>query len=183
MIHDGWVTRPTFVFDGDCAFCSSCARFIERRIRPAVDVVAWQFADLDALGVTEDEVSGAVYFVGPGRTSAGPAAIADMLRTAGPVWRVSGAILAVRPITTLAWPVYRWIARNRHRMPGGTAAWAVWAGKVLLLALTGIWVATNVYDRRHPKLGHPPFDWRRLRPRPRPWAAESQTLLAARESG
>jgi len=53
----------------------------------------------------------------------------------------------------------------------------------LLLALTGIWVATNVYDRRHPKLGHPPFDWRRLRPRPRPWAAESQTLLAARESG
>ena len=67
--------------------------------------------------------------------------------------------------------------------PGGTAAWAVWAGKALLLALTGIWVATNVYDRRHPKLGHPPFDWRRLRPRPRPWAAESQTLLAARESG
>ena len=67
--------------------------------------------------------------------------------------------------------------------PGGTAAWAVWAGKALLLALTGIWVATNVYDRRHPKLGHPPFDWRRVRPRPRPWAAESQTLLAARESG
>jgi O-antigen/teichoic acid export membrane protein len=67
--------------------------------------------------------------------------------------------------------------------PGGTAAWAVWAGKALLVALTGIWVATNVYDRRHPKLGHPPFDWRRVRPRPRPWAAESQTLLAARESG
>ena len=42
--------------------------------------------------------------------------------------------------------------------PGGAA---VWAGKALLLALTGIWVATNVYDRRHPKLGHPPFDWRR----------------------
>ena len=67
--------------------------------------------------------------------------------------------------------------------PGGTAAWAVWAGKALLLALTGIWVATNVYDRRHPKLGHPPFDWRRVRPRPRPWAAESQTLLAAETRG
>jgi hypothetical protein len=67
--------------------------------------------------------------------------------------------------------------------PGGAAAWAVWAGKTLLLALTGIWVAANVYDRRHPKLGHPPFDWRRLRPWPRPWAAESQTLLAARERG
>ena len=60
--------------------------------------------------------------------------------------------------------------------PGGAAAWA---GKVLLVALTGIWAATNVYDRRHPKLGHPPFDWRRVRPRDRPWPAESQTLRAA----
>ena len=64
--------------------------------------------------------------------------------------------------------------------PGGATAWT---GKALLVALTGIWTATNVYDRRHPKLGHPPFDWRRVRPRPRPWVAESQTLLAARERG
>jgi len=55
--------------------------------------------------------------------------------------------------------------------------------KALLLVLTGTWAATNVYDRRHPKLGHPPFDWRRARPRPRPWAAESQTLLAAEMRG
>jgi len=59
---------------------------------------------------------------------------------------------------------------------GGAAAWT---GKALLLALAGIWAATNVYDRRHAKLGHPPFDWRRGRPRPLPWAAESQTLQAA----
>ncbi len=57
---------------------------------------------------------------------------------------------------------------------------AVWGTKALLLALVGIWAATNVYDRRHPKLGHPPFDWRHVRPQPRPWAAASQTLLAAR---
>jgi hypothetical protein len=62
-----------------------------------------------------------------------------------------------------------------------TGGAAVWAGKALLLALVGVWAATNVYDRRHPKLGHPPFDWRRVRPWPRPWAAESQTLLAAGE--
>ena len=64
--------------------------------------------------------------------------------------------------------------------PGGAATWA---GKALLLVLTGIWAGANVYDRRHPKLGHPPFDWRRVRPLPRPWAAESQTLLAASEGG
>jgi hypothetical protein len=59
---------------------------------------------------------------------------------------------------------------------GGAAAWT---GKGLFVALVGAWAATNVYDRRHPKLGHPPFDWRRARPRERPWAAESQTLQAA----
>ena len=59
---------------------------------------------------------------------------------------------------------------------GGAAAWA---GKVVLVALIGAWAVTNVYDRRHPKLGHPPFDWRRARPAERPWAAESQTLQAA----
>ena len=63
---------------------------------------------------------------------------------------------------------------------GGTAGQAAgWAGKALLIALIVIWAATNVYDRRHPKLGHPPFDWRRGRPQPRPWAPESQTLQAA----
>jgi hypothetical protein len=60
--------------------------------------------------------------------------------------------------------------------PGGAA---VWTGKAVLVALVGTWAATNVYDRRHPKLGHPPFDWRRGRPRERPWAADSQTLEAA----
>jgi hypothetical protein len=63
---------------------------------------------------------------------------------------------------------------------GGLAGPGEQAGKALMLALIGIWLATNVYDRRHPKLGHPPFDWRHGRPRALPWAAESQTLYAAR---
>jgi hypothetical protein len=34
--------RHTFVIDGDCAFCSTCARFIERRIpTPAPGGAAW----------------------------------------------------------------------------------------------------------------------------------------------
>ena len=83
MIHDGVMHRPTFVFDGDCAFCSSCARFIENRIRPAAQVVAWQFADLDALGLTEEQAGAAVQFVTAGRApTAGPVAIADLLKTA-----------------------------------------------------------------------------------------------------
>jgi predicted DCC family thiol-disulfide oxidoreductase YuxK len=123
--------RPTFVFDGDCAFCSSCARFIENRIRPAAQVVAWQFTDLDALGLTEEQAGAAVQYVTAGRApTAGPVAIADLLKTAPGLagrllWRPAGAILGLRPVSALAWPVYRWVARNRHRMPGGTAACAL----------------------------------------------------------
>ncbi len=62
---------------------------------------------------------------------------------------------------------------------GGLSVPGGWVKKALLLALVGIWAATNVYDRGHPKLGHPPFDWRHGRPPPRPWAADSQTLQAA----
>jgi predicted DCC family thiol-disulfide oxidoreductase YuxK len=120
------VERPTFLFDGDCAFCSSCARFIDRHIRPSVHVLAWQFADLGGLGLTADECETAVQFVAPGRpATAGPAAIADLLRSSGGLWRPAGRLLGLRPVTALAWPVYNWVARNRHRMPGGTAACAV----------------------------------------------------------
>ncbi|WP_225845937.1 hypothetical protein [Streptomyces sp. HPF1205] len=67
------------------------------------------------------------------------------------------------------------LAPGRH---GGAGAgrWAAKAGIVLCVAA---WSAFNVHDRRHPRLGHPPFAWRRLRPLPRPWAPDSTTLRAA----
>jgi len=40
------------------------------------------------------------------------------------------------------------------------------------------WLAANVYDRLHPKLGHPPYDWRHLRTYPPPWPARSTSLRA-----
>lgn len=123
--------RPVFLYDGDCAFCSTCARFIERRIKPRAEVTAWQFTDLDALGLSVEEVDSAVQWVtrdGTGRPApalAGPAAIAAMLKAAGPLWRVCGAVLGTRPVLALARPVYRWVADNRDKMPGGTAACAL----------------------------------------------------------
>lgn len=114
--------RPIFLFDGDCAFCSSCARFIERHIRPCAHVLAWQFADLDELDLTVEQCEAAVQHVAPGKKTAGPEAIADLLRDAPGLWRAAGRLLGLRPMIALAWPVYNWVARNRHRMPGGTAA-------------------------------------------------------------
>ena len=115
-------TQPVFLYDGDCAFCTTCARFVERRIPTAAEVTPWQFADLDALGVTQAEAERAVVWVAPGANAAGPDAIARLLVDAGSFWRLLGRVLGLRPVGWVAWPVYRWVARNRHRMPGGTAA-------------------------------------------------------------
>ncbi|TDC77282.1 DUF393 domain-containing protein [Micromonospora sp. KC606] len=118
--------RSTFVYDGDCAFCTRCAEFIARRIPTDARVVPWQFADLDALGLTETECEAAVQWVGvDGSRAAGPDAIARLLGDSGPLWRVAGAGLRLAPVRLAAWPAYRWVARNRHRLPGGTAACAV----------------------------------------------------------
>ncbi|MDI5942101.1 MULTISPECIES: thiol-disulfide oxidoreductase DCC family protein [unclassified Micromonospora] len=118
--------RSTFVYDGDCAFCTKCAEFIERRIPTRARVLPWQFADLDALGLTEAECTEAVQWVGAdGSRAAGPDAIERLLGDSGPLWRVAGAGLRFPPARAAAWPAYRWVARNRHRLPGGTAACAV----------------------------------------------------------
>ena len=117
------VERPTFVYDGDCAFCSSCATFIERRIPSRAEVVPWQFADLDALGLTLEQVERAVQWVGTdGTVASGPDAIALLLRDAGRLWQLPGTALQLPPVRLAAWPAYRWVANHRHLLPGGTAA-------------------------------------------------------------
>nr|WP_231859152.1 DCC1-like thiol-disulfide oxidoreductase family protein [Actinoplanes missouriensis] len=119
-------TLPTFVFDGDCSFCSLCAEFIERRIPTTATVIPWQFADLAKLGLTVEQCEAAVQWVGAdGVTAAGPDAIALLLRDAGRFWSLPGSALTLRPVSRLAWPAYQWVADHRHLMPGGTAACAV----------------------------------------------------------
>jgi predicted DCC family thiol-disulfide oxidoreductase YuxK len=116
-------TRPTFVYDGDCSFCTTCANFIERRIPSRARVVPWQFSDLDALGLTLEEVESAVQWVAPdGTVSAGPDAIAELLRDAGRAWEIPGRALQIGPVRFAAWPAYKWVAGHRHLLPGGTAA-------------------------------------------------------------
>ncbi|RAK33059.1 putative DCC family thiol-disulfide oxidoreductase YuxK [Actinoplanes lutulentus] len=117
---------PTFVFDGDCSFCTLCADFIERRIPTHAKVIPWQFADLKALGLTVEQCEAAVQWVAAdGSTAAGPDAIALLLKDAGRFWSLPGAALTLGPVRFAAWPAYQWVADHRHLMPGGTAACAV----------------------------------------------------------
>ena len=114
---------PTLLFDGDCAFCTRSAD-VARRVLPAgVDVTAWQFADLAGFGVSAERAQQEVLWVDrDGAVSGGAPAVARALRAAGLPWSVLGALLSVPPLRWLAPPVYRLVAANRYRLPGGTAA-------------------------------------------------------------
>lgn len=57
-----------------------------------------------------------------------------------------------------------------------------WPEHMLLAALglsgLALWGALAVYDSRHTRLGHVPYNWRTLRAYPQPWGSESRTLAA-----
>jgi predicted DCC family thiol-disulfide oxidoreductase YuxK len=110
------------VFDGDCAFCTSSVRVLER-IGPDAEIVAWQLADLAELGVTEQQAAAALQWVEvDGTVRSGHEAIAAALGTAGRSWKIAGRILLLPGISSLAARIYRLVAENRHRLPGGTPA-------------------------------------------------------------
>lgn len=117
---------PVLVFDGDCAFCTSSVRMLERRVARRPVVVAWQRVDLDRLGLTAEQCTEALQWVGAdGSRRQGAAAVAATLRYAGTGWAVLGVLLDAPGVRRVAAWVYRWVARNRHRLPGGTAACAL----------------------------------------------------------
>jgi predicted DCC family thiol-disulfide oxidoreductase YuxK len=116
--------RPLLVYDGDCAFCTSSARLLER-IGPRTEVVAWQQIDLDELGLSEEAASAAVQWVDvDGTIRSGHEAVAAALATAGGVWALAGRALVAPGISPIAAGAYRLIATNRHRLRGGTPACA-----------------------------------------------------------
>lgn len=119
----GMVMQPVLVYDGDCALCSSSVRALQRMVRRLPVVVAWQQADLDALGLNEAECSEAVQWVSAdGNRQSGASAIAATFRYAGRGWVMVGVMLDAPGLRHVAARLYGWVARNRHRLPGGTPA-------------------------------------------------------------
>jgi predicted DCC family thiol-disulfide oxidoreductase YuxK len=120
------VDLPVLVFDGDCAFCSSSVRAAQRWIGDMPAAVPYQRAELASLGLTEAECLTAVRYVARDhRAYAGEDAVAALLMGAGKGWWFLGALMRVPGLHWLAGVAYRWVARNRHRLPGGTPACSI----------------------------------------------------------
>jgi len=160
------------VYDADCGFCTRFAQWVG----PSV---SWQELDLAAAATTEQEMRSAAGWLDDGRVVVtGADAISAALVARGGAAGLAGRIIARPPVRGLARVVYRVVARNRHRMPGGTPSCrvpsAVAPGPrsvvmvflMFLIAMAGlVSLSSSTQDREpFPTLLQPPFGYNRESP-------------------
>ena len=117
------------LYDGDCAFCQRCVDLV-RRLPVTCRVAPWQQADLPAFGITPAQAADKVQWVCPdGSVHSGALAVAWLLLAChgrfGAVYRTLGRVMLLPGVRQLAAVVYKLVADNRGRLPGGTAACAL----------------------------------------------------------
>jgi len=114
------------VFDGDCGFCTSAARWAERRFRHGERAEAWQLLGEEALasfGLSLHDVEQAAWWVdGSGTPERGYRAAGRALQACGGWRRVLGWSALTPPTSWIAAGAYRLVVRFRYRLPGGTPA-------------------------------------------------------------
>ena len=118
---------PVLVYDGDCGICTKLSRVARRFVMPRRGTVAASYdLDLAFYGLTEADCVEALQFVDArGRVHAAQDAVARLLLAGAPWWKPFGAVLLLPGVNALAGVGYRWVARNRYRLPGSTAACAM----------------------------------------------------------
>lgn len=123
-------TVPWVIYDGDCAFCSLSSGWLQRLLHnghiPDVVRIPWQFVDLASAGIEPGRPQQeALWLALDGHVYGGARAVAQWLRYRGGAFIVAGALMDAPLVAPLADAMYRLIAANRHRLPGGTATCAM----------------------------------------------------------
>lgn len=118
-------TGALLIFDGDCGFCTTAVRYLERTLPAMPATIPYQWADLDALGLSTDEASERVWLVTAEHQYGGHLAFSALLRhQPNPGMRFAGWLLAAPPFSWTGAIGYFLVARFRYLLPGGTPACA-----------------------------------------------------------
>ena len=117
--------NQVLIYDGDCKFCQLSLEFGIRHLRKFPAYVAFQKIDPTKFGLTQAEVRAQIWLVeqvtsGHKRLGGHLAAAQILLMQSNPLYRVLGWLMKTPPTSWLAKHGYRWVAKNRHRLPGGT---------------------------------------------------------------
>jgi len=119
-------SKGLLVFDGDCAFCSTWVERLRTALPRYPETTPYQWADLDALGLSHDDVTHYAWYLTPTHQYAGHLAFSALLRSQPRIGlRFAGHLIATPPFSWVAALGYRFIARYRHLLPGGTPACAL----------------------------------------------------------
>jgi len=115
--------QPTLIFDGDCGFCTTSANWAVKHSRTPIVAHPWQFTDVTAYGLLEPQAAEKVWMVVDGERFGGSDAIAKWLILQKRWYAtIAGNIMLIPPFCALFGLAYRVVAKNRHRLPGGTPA-------------------------------------------------------------
>ncbi|MEU6895876.1 DUF393 domain-containing protein [Streptomyces sp. NPDC046557] len=119
--------HTVLAFDGDCGFCQSAIRKIQHRAQPQIAAVPWQFLPPELTQPHLRRLDREVLLIDGSRVRyGGAAALACFVGSSSARrYRATARFLRLPPLSLAAHVVYRWVARNRHRMPAGTAACAI----------------------------------------------------------
>ena len=117
--------KLVLIYDGDCKFCQLSLEFGIRHMKVFPSYVAFQKIEPWAFGLTEEQVRSEIWLVDKGpdqtlRLGGHLAAAAILQMQSNVLYRMAGFLMKTPPTSWLAKIVYRWIAQNRHRLPGGT---------------------------------------------------------------
>jgi predicted DCC family thiol-disulfide oxidoreductase YuxK len=109
-MHAEWLV----IFDGDCGLCQAARRWVQQRDRQGrLRFVAYQVACLPP-GLTAEQAAQALYLLAPdGRRYRGARAVFETLRNLPGWWGLLGTVGALPPLSLLAEPFYRLVARHR----------------------------------------------------------------------
>lgn len=112
--------KQMFVFDGDCAFCSSSMRLLRKLTKDRIPAKPFQFLNLEQFGLTLDQTQSAVQYVTEQKTFRGAEAIAHFLMDSKTGWAAAGWLMRAPVLLSFFEIIYSVVAANRHRLPGGT---------------------------------------------------------------
>lgn len=117
------IAKTVLIFDGDCGFCTSTANWIVKHSKISVTAVPYQWAKLEESGLTAKQASAEVQLVSDGSIFSGHYCMAKLLKLQPNILvRSVGKLMTAPGINSMSALVYKWIAANRHKLPGGTPA-------------------------------------------------------------
>jgi len=111
------------IFDGDCGFCTTTANYIEKNSSTPIEIHPWQWVRLSDYGLTPEIAAAKVQVFANGKLFGGHRAFAKVLRVQKQWWfKILGGLTVTPPFSWGARVAYYFVAKYRHKLPGGTPA-------------------------------------------------------------